>query len=430
MSSRFQMALVTRVVETGDLRPLRIWGISHQDLTDEYAKLALEYIELHYKENGVVPRKQTIRERCGQSIHLEDTGGEDLEVLCAEVAEEIAESRYRQIQLDSQELLDKYGPIEASSRLQRQFMTLASSFGRTETHVLGSRADIDFAALTSDAEIERIVPYVWPTLQLATAGAHSGEFIVLYGRRKNAKTWGLIEEAEYATREGHKVVFVTPEMTERQIARRTYAIRARFPYHAMKTKSLFNMGDHRAAENQMHLRKVICSFLDSSNFIIYDPKDEEVDLDINIIEGLIQEHRPDLLIIDQFHYIRSSHDPKKELRHQLGDTSRRLKKFSRIYDLPIMVSTQSNRDGFIAESDQIEQIADIVLWVEFDKDRGVRFYKVIAAREYDIEGWACFSEFCTKLHEVPPDHHLLKESSSKKRTRRRNPRQKKLRGRK
>jgi len=429
MSSRFQMALVTRVIETGDLRPLRMWGITHDELTDEDASILLEFVSLYFNEHGSVPRKKTIREKL-PGIYFEETDEEDPEILCSAVAEELAEAKFRRLQIESQDLLERHGPLGAAEELQKKYMDISSSFGRTPTYVLGSRADIDFRALTSEQEVDRVVPYVWPTMQKCSGGARSGEFIVLYGKKKNAKTWALLEQAEFVSREGYKVLFITPEMPKSQIARRVYAIRAGFPYSPMRTKDLFKMGDAKAAENMMHLRRVIASFLDQSNFIIYDPEDEEGELRIDRIEGLVDEHKPDILLVDQMQYITMG-DPNRELRHKLGDVSKRLKKISRVKDLPVMVSTQSNKDGDIAESIQIEQIADIVLWVSLNKETGIRHFKVAAARELEAEDWACFADFCERIHEVPPGHRSLRKDESKEeKVRRRSPKQQKLRGRK
>ena len=427
MNSRFQMALVTRVIETGDLRPLRLWGISHDDLTDEDAGVVLEYITIHFKEHGVVPRKKTIQDKL-PGIYFEDTE-EDLEILCSFVSEEIAEVKYRRLQIESQDLLERLGPLGAAEEIHRKYMELSTRFGRTPTHVLGSRADIEFEALTTEAEVDLVVPYVWPTMQRISGGARSGEFIVLYGKRKNAKTWALLEQAEFISREGYKVLFITPEMSASQIARRVYAIRAGFPYSPMRTKDLFKHGDARAAENLMNLRRVISSFLEQSNFVIYDPEDEEAELSIDVIEGLVDEHQPDMLVVDQLQYITMG-DPKRELRHRLGDVAKRLKKVSRVKRIPVMASTQSNKEGDIAESIQVEQLADIVLWVSLDHDRGLRYFTVKAARELEAENWVCFADFCRKLHEVPAGHPSLQqpESSETEKVRKRNPNQKKLRG--
>lgn len=428
--ARFQMALVTRVLETGELRPLRLWGISHDDLTDDEAALALEYVSIHFDEYGIVPTKETVKKKL-PSIGFVDSGDEDLEILCSLVADEIAEARFRKSLVNATTHLDNHGPIEAARILQREFLKLSGQYGKTDTYILGSRADIEYKALTTEDELEVVVPCVWRTLQLLVGGIRENELWILYGKRGNGKTWTLIEQGEFAARRGHKVLFVTTEMSRSQIMRRIYALRAGFPYADMRTKKLFtDVSD--AAENRLRLQRVISSFLESSNFIIFDPEDEEAEISVEVIEGLIDRFEPDILLIDQLHYLDIA-TKNEGLRHKLGAIAKRLKKLSRVKKVPIMATTQSNKDGEVAESYQLEQISDLLIWLEIDKEASIRKFDVKKAREIDDTDadWHCFADFCASIGEVPENHSSLIREASKGKDPiiRRSGKQQKLRGR-
>jgi KaiC/GvpD/RAD55 family RecA-like ATPase len=415
-----QMALITRVIDTGDLRTLRTYHIAPQALTDPDAQDALEYISYCYQTTGEIPSRQALL-RSLPNVELVDHVDTHIDILCEHVAAELTEIGYRDLQLRSEDLLMQYTPQEAARKLAREFSALSAKFGKTPLYTVGSHADAEFERRISLDAMETSIPLPWKTLQHATLGIHGGEVFVFYGLKKQGKTFALLEIAEYMSWKGYRVLLISPaEMRASTLTDRTHAIRGQFPYREFRTRELF-LGDSPAAEqNRLKLLQVITSFSEMKNFIIYDSGDDEATMSVDSVEGIIEEVTPDIVLIDQMQYIyMDGFSGYKELRHLLGAICKRLKKFSRKQDIPIILSTQANTEKEVGESSQIGQVVDAVIYVELYKKQGYRKFEVRAAREADVDDWYTAWEPCTNLAEIPYDDPRIQKSSSDTSPRRR-----------
>jgi len=414
------MALVTRVIDTGELRTLQMHHITPESLTDEMAEIALDYIIHHYQGHGEIPTRAAVRDAIPQ-IEFDEIEGINVDVLCEAVAEELTEIGYRRLQLKSEELLlSEESTSAAASVLAKEFNKLSAQFGKTPLYSVGSNADTEFNRRTTNEELFPAAPFPWKTLQQATMGAHGGEVIVLFGLKKNGKTFALLEIGEYMAWKGYKVLFLSPaEMRKEVLTDRMHSIRGQFPYQEFRTKELFLGDSPAAAQNNMELLKVITSFNEANNFIIYDSGDDEAQLSMSAVEGIIEEVRPDVVLIDQMHYISMpGFKGFSELRHLLGAISKRLKKLASARDIPVIVTTQANSDKEIGESIQISQIVDMTIYVELHKKQRYRKFEVRDVRELELDDWYTAWEPCTDLGEIPYNDARIRKPKSEARTRR------------
>lgn len=400
-----QMALVTRVLDTGDLRTIRQYGIGHKDLTDNDASVLLEFIELHVKRVGAIPKRSTIQDRLPHVV-LEDTE-EDMEVLCDHVAEELQEIKYSEIIAEASDLIDSMSGAEAARKIADDLRKLSTRYGKTNVHYVGEAGDDEFRELTTENEMNRGVAYFWRPLQEATGGMHEHEVTVIFGRPKSTKTWSSLEQTEFSEGKGEKVLYFSLEMPAWQINRRLYSIRAELPYRDVVTKKLFTLGGKASKEAKLKLARAISSFDESRRLIVIDQRWSDERITYETIAGLVEEHQPTLVVIDQLHYMVPA--ISKDKPTLLGALIMQLKNLGP----PVLATTQANREKDVALSDQIEQNVDALIFVKNDRQRKVQYYRMAAGRETDIEEWAYRSDFCTNLSYVPPDHQLAKQQEEK-----------------
>ena len=65
----------------------------------------------------------------------------------------------------------------------------------------------------------------WPSISKATMGYQPGDFILFAARSGKGKTFSLLKQADTAFHAGHKVLFITPEITQKRLLMRETAIR-------------------------------------------------------------------------------------------------------------------------------------------------------------------------------------------------------------
>jgi replicative DNA helicase len=404
----WQMAMVTRALEIGDLQTVKLYGIGPDDLTDSQASIALRYVQAHVDKHGHIPKLETIQFMLPGAEFVPNN--ESMDVLCEHVAEELTEIKYNQI-IASASQLDglKIGPSEAARNLHQQMLDLSNRYGRKALYTMGSRADLDYAEIAEEEDMDVVASYCWGPLQEETGGLRMGDLVIIWGRRKCTKTFRLLQLAEHTDRHDEVPgLILTPEMTSKQISRRLYAIRGRFNYRGLKNKRLFSIGDEESVENKMHLARTISSF-ESNRLKIYDPMDEDGTLNMELVEGLVKEYQPKVLYVDQLQYISQGGDwESKPRHHQLGQNCKKLKKLARQARIGVVATTQANRENMVAESDQIEQIADLSIHLKFYKKLGVICCEVECARELELERWYCFSKFCENMGDVPANDPIIK----------------------
>ena len=418
MTINVQMALVTKILDTGDLRQPRLYNILPQYLTDEDAKYIMESICDSWDSFHVVPTRDTI----AQSYHVKfvDTD-QDMVLLCAQVIAELGRSDYQRILVEAasltEGLTEGLSPISAAKQARELFDNLATKYGKIDLYTVGARSDVEFDMLTTEDPTDIRIPWVWSPLQEASRGLERGEIAILYARMKNGKTFALLEQAVFLALRGYRVLIITPEMTTKQILRRIYAIAGAWDYQLFKTMDLFRAGDSTSLKHRFKLTRLIDFFRKEKTLRIFDPKDaEDQEISLPLIESLIDQHKTQVLCADQMAYLHTE-KKYKEIKDKLGAIARRFKTISG-RGVPVIATHQSNRTGVkkkagdkdaddLADSDQIAQIADIAIRLKLDSVRGIRWFDVAAAREINIERWAAKADFCTDMSVLPYDHPAL-----------------------
>lgn len=206
----------------------------------------------------------------------------------------------------------------------------------------------------------------WPTLDNVTGGYQDGDFIVWVSRMGIGKTHLLIHAARRAWMSGKKILFVSMEMTLRQIATRFYA------HHAGVDPDLFRKGRlssvvlHRVEEAMRELEDDVRFNLFAGNF--KGKRTNEIDI-------LCQELSPDIVFIDGLYIMQPSSAPSRIDRvSKVGYIADEIKQIALQRERPIVATTQFNRDAGkggkggtmenIGFSDALGQHASLVMGIK------------------------------------------------------------------
>lgn len=208
------------------------------------------------------------------------------------------------------------------------------------------------------------VPTGYPILDTKTNGYQGGDLVALVGRPSMGKSYLLFNKANAAWRAGKTVLIITPEMLIRQCSRRILAL---------------NTGVNPDAIRRGHISPYVrddffgtIEGFDGApplHFMAADFRTTVADIDI-----LVQELMPDAVYVDSAYLIQPSTTKRRNSKREfISDTFEELKGIGMRRDIPVIVSTQFNREvkrntrfldlSMIAESDAIGQLVSVALGV-------------------------------------------------------------------
>lgn len=221
---------------------------------------------------------------------------------------------------------------------------------------------IDRTSLYSD-EIENDFKFGYATLDNAIGGLKPSEVCVLVARTGVGKTLITCDFALKAAREGKRVLFISAEMANIQIATRLDAMLGSFNPKILRTKS--NPALMAAAKRVVDMEWM--KIKETGGDIIF-PKRSAAS--IGKIASKIIELRPDIVIVDGLYLIKSGDNNSQAADWQkMKSVSNELKQIALDESVPVFGTTQLKRTGKedsfsledIAFSDSIGQDADVVL---------------------------------------------------------------------
>lgn len=189
------------------------------------------------------------------------------------------------------------------------------------------------------------------------AGAmQRGQLIVLAARPATGKSAAALQIGYNVAEKGNKVLFFPLEMTTKETLERLI----------LQQQIVDSRTALKAANDEE--KEIITRFLDdveaAGNFLIYEGENN-----LESIEQIIKEQRPDLVIIDQLTQVRTA-KRTKDIRERYAEITAELKHIAIEYKTAILLLTQLNRAATdksaptlenLHESDSTGQNADVVL---------------------------------------------------------------------
>jgi replicative DNA helicase len=233
MSANIELALLTRVAETGDFHSLAKAGINESYFFTPEAREVFRSLNETYHSPataGQVPTIDLVRYRF-PTLQL-SSPPDTVPILAEQLRQE--KLRIELLQL-AQMINDRAGLDTAAciAELRQKSVEIASMHEPGEDLSMSSVYDM----IRSEYELVQNthgmlgIPYPWQVLNDELQGMQPSQFIVLFGRPKSMKTWIAIYMAAHAyIHSRRRVLFYTREMHPKQIAKRVACAIARVDY--------------------------------------------------------------------------------------------------------------------------------------------------------------------------------------------------------
>lgn len=249
-------------------------------------------------------------------------------------------------------------PAEERAKVAAEILASATSAPKTsvDKYVVSSMLDYTEEAKKRMAHYGQMqgLSCGYPSVDKLTKGFVGGELVVVAGKTSYGKTTLAMNMANQIALDGHRVLFVTLEMTHVELTSRYMFI---------------NGGDNE-------------DYLTVAAHTIFQENDE---LDWQDIDGLIANAREqlqvDLVIIDHLHYFTRE---LENVAEDLGRITKELKKNAKRHDIPVLLishvrKTFNDKEATMDDlrgTSYIAQDADIVLMVGRDRDSGNMMVKI------------------------------------------------------
>ena len=200
-----------------------------------------------------------------------------------------------------------------------------------------------------------------------TGGICKGRLTIVGARPSTGKSAFTLQVAVDVASKGAKVLFLPLEMSAQETVDR---IIARF---SKNTTAMDLQRGELSREKWQDVSDILETKIYAlrDNFKVYDRARE-----LDVIRGIVETERPDLIVIDQLSQIRTAEE-YKTIREQYVEITRTLKAMALEFDTAVWLPCQMNREAskggtysidYIKESGSIEEDADEVLILSRVKD--------------------------------------------------------------
>lgn len=353
--------LLTAILDNQDRRALSDLNVDW--LVDN--ELALyEFLREHIREHGVFPSDGTI-ERAGYSLpHQGDL--EPVSYYMTELPRRAIHERFRDALPALSQALDQRNVnalvpslrdlvnFATHTRASASVSSLSSEIDGIRDELLSTRFNTGLAGVTSG----------YAALDGITDGYIGGDLIAIVGRPSVGKSYILFNKANLSWRSGKSVLIVSPEMLVRQCSRRILSLNTGVSADAIKRGHISTW-----AREGFYERIQALDGLPAMHIMAADHTKTVADIDI-----MVQELMPEVVYVDSAYLLQPSTNKRRNSRREyISDTFEELKGIAMNRDIPVVVSTQFNREvkrktrmidlSMIAESDAIGQLVSVALGV-------------------------------------------------------------------
>ena len=215
------------------------------------------------------------------------------------------------------------------------------------------------------------IPSGFSDLDKMTSGFHPAELIIIGARPGKGKTAiALSMAANITIRQGRPAAFFSLEMSDRTLMLRLLAAETRIDHHKLRT-GFFVKDDFQKIFDAAEL-------IHNAPLYIVDMPHMTM-LNIQAMARMLKiQENIEIIFVDYISLI-ASDNPRQARYEFVSEVSRSLKGLARELDIPVVVLSQLRRESErekrspsladIRESGAIEQDADIVMFINPDRDR-------------------------------------------------------------
>lgn len=182
----------------------------------------------------------------------------------------------------------------------------------------------------------------------------SEEFVVLFARTNQGKSWILVKTIEHAWQIGKNVGYVSPEMSANKLAYRFDTLHNNYSNTALMrgNQEEISVEEYRNYVAELAKRKNV--------FLVTTPKDFNKQITVSKLRNFVITNKLQMLAIDGITYMTDERYKRGDNKTtSLTNISEDLMQLSCDLQIPILVVVQSNRGGVKEEDGATPELEDI-----------------------------------------------------------------------
>lgn len=347
-----ELELISNIVETGEFSTVRKRGLTPETFQTEEGSLVFQWLweQFHSIEHrGEVPDKTRLMRKFPDFHWCPSRNS--VAALFTEISQAQMASDLNRLTGEIQELLDEGEDphLIASAFLPQLRAVSMRRADNSGMHMRDAFAQLrqEYDTVQSSGGITGI-PYPWAPLNQATGGMHPEEFVVLYGRPKNMKTWVALKIAVDAYLKGYRVFIFSKEMNILTMARRSASIISKMPYKEVKGADL-DEEDEDAMFDQLEAlaeweEATIAAGKKARDLYFDSDKGRRHPSSVDDLISRAEKFEPDLIVVDGLYLMRDGRSKSRAADWKnISHISQDLKGMAQYLECSVLGTTQANR---------------------------------------------------------------------------------------
>ena len=326
------LQLLNKVIQSSNISL-----IQQNDLTVEFFpeyENEYNFIMSHYEEYGNVPDKETFL-NAFPNFELVTVTESD-KYLIDTIYEEHTYSQMVEIIQTSADKM-KVNSNDAVEYLKAKMNSISININRTYVDII-SQSNLRYNEFVSkqNKEVPWCIQTGFPELDNIVKGwARGEEFVVIFARTGQGKSWVLVKTASHAWKLGYRVGYISPEMSANKIGYRFDTVNK----HFSNTELLIgNSPDYKEYIDELSEKK--------NPFYVATPLDFNRRITVSKLRTFCKDNNLDILCVDGIKYLTDERGNRNDnVSTTLTNISEDLMSLSMELQIPVLVVVQSNRQG-------------------------------------------------------------------------------------
>lgn len=364
--------LISKVINDNDISHVVEAGIRPNHFSPQWEGVWLWVLD-YWRTHAAIPSLRALNQEFAD-LELADSNREQFSNLIDEVLNSYRHQKLVETISSAMPLLNSNSTNEAIQMLSDGLQTASAEVARLRDVDLIQSWEERIARYNLMRETPnaiRGIPTGFTGLDRITAGLRPQQLITFVGEAKKGKSLITLIIANAVHTHGKVPMFISFEMSIEEQAARYDAIVSNIS-HTKIIRGDLTKKEVEKIETTLRMRKNMHPFLMS--------EDSSSLTTVSAIAGKIQQHRPDMLIVDGVYLMDDEQGEPKGSPQALTNITRSLKRIAQRFDIPIIGTTQvlgwklGNKKSRKITADSIgytssfSQDSDLVIGVESDPD--------------------------------------------------------------
>lgn len=343
------LQIINKIVKTNDLALLTEYGLG-QEYFPGYEN-EFEFIEKHYQQYGNIPNFETFLDKFPEVPSIDVTETNDY--LISAIREEHLYWQTVPIIQKAADML-KEDANEAAAYLLDEISKLDSSYEISGVDIAKNALERFDVFMHPEEVLSNFIPTGFKELDEVFTGFQKGEeFVVIFARTGQGKSWTLAKMISHAWRCGYRAGYVSPEMSATKIGYRIDTV----------TSNFSNSGLVRANHSKVspeEYQKYAEEMATKEGLIVATKPDFNYIITVQKLKAFVKQHNLEILGIDGLSYLTDQRQKRGDNKSaSLTNIAEDLFNLSIDLGIPVLGVVQSNRQGANEDgAPDIENIRD------------------------------------------------------------------------